>query len=418
MRPSRWLGVFLLLGLAWPGCEWITGIKDRKVADGGVLVDVANPNTGDTAKTDGKLGTGGSIGHDASNLDTGDAPLGGSDLGAGGVTGTGGALATGGSTAPRTDGGPDSRDAPLGGSDLGAGGIGGSGGVPATGGNTAAGTDGGPDSRDAPLGGSDLGAGGVTGTGGIASTGGIAGTGGIASTGGIAGTGGIASTGGAGGIDGGGGAGGQGGMGDAGGVPTNGLVGEWLFDQGDARDTSGNGLDGTINGAVPAPDRFGQAKHAFHFDGVSQSILVPSSAPLHFAGDHTISVWIRPAGFSALAGIVSKYQNYASAGFMLRFGGGTPYDYLDFEEIGAPSAKVVANQWQHVAAVRQAGMVKIYLQGTLILLTPGSYTPVANDDPLGIGVDYSSRYYYGDIDDVRLYNRALSDAEVAVLSGN
>ena len=195
-----------------------------------------------------------------------------------------------------------------------------------------------------------------------------------------------------------------------------GLVGEWLFDQGDARDTSGNALDGTINGATPTVDRWGRPNHAFHFDGVSQSITVASAAALHFGGDHSISAWIRPAGFSAMAGIVSKYQNWTPGGFMLRFGAGAPYDTLDFDQNGTSSPKVIANQWQHVGAVLQSGTASVYLQGILILRVTSAFNPPANDDFLGIGVDYSTRFYYGDIDDVRLYNRALTDDEMTALA--
>jgi len=253
-----------------------------------------------------------------------------------------------------------------------------------------------PTSRDGgPATGGTGGTGGLTGAGGAGAGGADTGSSGS----GGAGTGGVATGGSA-----------------TGGAPTVGLVGEWLFDQGDARDTSGNALDGTINGATPTADRSGRPSHAFHFDGLSQSITVTSAPALHFGGDHSISAWIRPAGFSAMAGIVSKYQNWTPGGFMLRFGAGAPYDTLDFDQNGTSSPKVIANQWQHVGAVMQSGRVSIYLQGSLILRTTSAFNPPANDDFLGIGVDYSTRFYYGDIDEVRLYNRALTDAEMAALA--
>jgi hypothetical protein len=56
------------------------------------------------------------------------------------------------------------------------------------------------------------------------------------------------------------------------------------------------------------------------------------------------------------------------------------------------------------------------LEGSLILRVTSAFNPPANDDPLGIVVDYSTRFYYGEIDDVRLYNRALTDAEMSALA--
>ena len=56
-----------------------------------------------------------------------------------------------------------------------------------------------------------------------------------------------------------------------------GLVGWWKFD-GDATDSSGNGNDGTVNGATLTTDRHGQANEAYSFDGVDDYILVPHNS--------------------------------------------------------------------------------------------------------------------------------------------
>jgi hypothetical protein len=56
-------------------------------------------------------------------------------------------------------------------------------------------------------------------------------------------------------------------------VPTNGLVGWWPFN-GNANDESGNGNNGTVNGATLTTDRFGVANKAYSFDGVSNKIVL------------------------------------------------------------------------------------------------------------------------------------------------
>jgi hypothetical protein len=56
-------------------------------------------------------------------------------------------------------------------------------------------------------------------------------------------------------------------------VPTNGLVGFWPFN-GNANDESGNGNNGTVNGATLTTDRFGVANRAYSFDGVDDFISI------------------------------------------------------------------------------------------------------------------------------------------------
>ncbi|MDH3623486.1 MAG: hypothetical protein OEQ49_06395 [Myxococcales bacterium] len=103
--------------------------------------------------------------------------------------------------------------------------------------------------------------------------GGMAGNGG---TGGTAGAGGTAGSGGEGGSA---GAGGTGGAGGGSAVPTEGLLAHYPF-SGDARDHSGNGYDGTVNGPVLATDRFGTSDGAYSLDGVDDVISLPHEPEL------------------------------------------------------------------------------------------------------------------------------------------
>ena len=95
-------------------------------------------------------------------------------------------------------------------------------------------------------------------------------------------------------------------------VPTNGLVGWWPFN-GNANDESGNGNNGTVNGAFSTSDRFGNNYSAFNFNGsstisLSNTLFNGSSQVSSF----TISVWFRPeapAGNTfALFGTDSYYR--------------------------------------------------------------------------------------------------------------
>ena len=75
-------------------------------------------------------------------------------------------------------------------------------------------------------------------------------------------------------------------------VPTNGLVGYWPFN-GNANDESGNGNNGTVNGAVLTSDRFENANNAYFFDGQDDYI---SCNPLLGLQEVTISVWLNKNG--------------------------------------------------------------------------------------------------------------------------
>ena len=77
-------------------------------------------------------------------------------------------------------------------------------------------------------------------------------------------------------------------------IPTNGLVGYWPF-SGNANDSSGNNLNGTVNGAVLTEDRFGNSSSAFNFDGIDDYILVNDDDLLSFPNNEfTFSFWVNP----------------------------------------------------------------------------------------------------------------------------
>ena len=77
-------------------------------------------------------------------------------------------------------------------------------------------------------------------------------------------------------------------------IPTNGLVGYWTF-SGNANDSSGNNLNGTVNGAVLTQDRFGNSSSAFNFDGIDDYILVNDDDLLSFPNNEfTFSFWVNP----------------------------------------------------------------------------------------------------------------------------
>jgi hypothetical protein len=198
-------------------------------------------------------------------------------------------------------------------------------------------------------------------------------------------------------------------------LPRTGLLGEWLF-AGGTKDTSGNGNDATAKGgATLAADRHGNASSAYHLDGTSGYLRVADAAVLRLTGEYTLSAWVRPEAFGFLDGIVSKYQVVGSNGYTLRMGYQAPYANLDLDESTSPANLLQLDAWQHVVGVIRAGRAEIWLNGKLVSTGAPGYLTKASADEVRFGSDYSGRYLKGSIDDVRLYGRALSQAEIAAL---
>ncbi|NBV09794.1 MAG: hypothetical protein EBS09_11940, partial [Flavobacteriia bacterium] len=86
-------------------------------------------------------------------------------------------------------------------------------------------------------------------------------------------------------------------------VPANGLVGWWPFN-GNANDESGNGNNGTVNGATLTQDRFGNGNQAYSFDGVDDYFDVGINQMDSF----TVSLWIKNNSFSS-TGIIWQHKN-------------------------------------------------------------------------------------------------------------
>jgi hypothetical protein len=227
-------------------------------------------------------------------------------------------------------------------------------------------------------------------------------------------------------------------------VPTNGLVGYWPFN-GNANDESGNGNHGTVNGAILTSDRNGNANSAYSFDGVSSNIQTANSTSLSFIGDHTISAWIyqelpitnyNSILFKRLGGnwsynlSISNYlggsgqeMNKVMAGRRNNDGAQTQYRFSN--------ATTSFNIWQHILVVVKNDSLKFFINGQDAGFIVGyngieGYVPFGNtytvsmiDQPIGITIGDcncgGSEHMFGLIDDVAVYNRALTPTEITAL---
>ncbi|NUN70169.1 MAG: T9SS type A sorting domain-containing protein, partial [Bacteroidetes bacterium] len=124
--------------------------------------------------------------------------------------------------------------------------------------------------------------------------------------------------------------------------------------------------------------------------------------------------WIKPNGFNSMAGIISKYQDNAADGYMLRLSSNHPYTGLELNGVSTDGLTLVAGNWYHVAAVRDDGEWFLYVNGAAVSLTGEPGTILSNNNFLGIGVDYvvGGRYFNGVIDEVRVWNVVRTQQQI------
>ena len=207
----------------------------------------------------------------------------------------------------------------------------------------------------------------------------------------------------------------------AGAHPSNGLVAHYKMD-GDAKDKGGSQLDGTLIGTVPTDDRYGKHNKALLFNGTTDLINCGNPSAFNFSGNFTLSAWVKQSGTQTARYIIAKYdfasghdygmgvaESAESYGFVLGDGPG----YEDLRGSGALND----NAWHSMTMVfRNASTLNLYVDGVLnASLSVGSYPPFLNSAPLTIGGLLPGYGFGGAIDDVKIYDQALTSAEIARL---
>lgn len=212
---------------------------------------------------------------------------------------------------------------------------------------------------------------------------------------------------------------------------TQGLVGYWTLDGKDTNwyttktnDLSGNGNTGTITNmstsTAPAAGKIGQA---FKFDGVDDYVLMAGNpVSLQTTAAFTLSAWIKAStNVSDYRTIFNKETSSTDRNYWLALDITTGKLVLRFSVAGVAktftsNAALNDNKWHYVTATYDGSFVNIYSDGVSVM-TPAAQTGSANNtaNSLRIGTQLSTRYFIGVIDDVRIYNRALSLPEIRAL---
>ena len=207
-------------------------------------------------------------------------------------------------------------------------------------------------------------------------------------------------------------------------VPTNGLVAYYPFN-GNANDASGNGNHGTVNGATLTPNRNDIQNSSYGFDGLDNYISINSNNnQLDFFGNCciTISAWIKLDNNDNQYSILtnSDYNNIHQQ-YALKVDSNSKLYFLAgdklFESNGInySSSNVNNGQWTHTLVSYDGNKLKLYLNGNLdyenqiIDNFPESPSSVAF---IGNSWGANNDFFPGQIDDVGIWNRALTEQEI------
>lgn len=213
-----------------------------------------------------------------------------------------------------------------------------------------------------------------------------------------------------------------------------GLIGYFPFN-GDASDRSGYNNNPTNNSGTLAADRFGNANQAYWFNGTNNSMTIPGAAGLNTATAMSVALYFNPENTN-LATLVGKidYTNGNGTQFQVAinwsaypgvlFGINNPADNCANQinvnsEYVNTGGSLPINQWYCLACTYDQGVQKIYLNGVLIQqrTIPFNTLKQCTNSDIQIGTWWMNdqQRFKGRIDDVRIYNRALNQAEVTAL---
>ncbi|HYK44465.1 MAG TPA: LamG domain-containing protein [Parafilimonas sp.] len=202
------------------------------------------------------------------------------------------------------------------------------------------------------------------------------------------------------------------------------------------KDKSGQGNNGTLQGGNISyvADRFGIASRAISFSASNSWIEIPEA---DFAGLKTATiamdfyptttgqqVLISKMSYSAAIGSPDFYQSFAivfeataQLGFEIRqkglCNGTTGWNPVLYSNVA-----VILNTWNHIAITFNNTRQKMYLNGNLVSSGTKTASPICQGEPIRLGIWWQTdpEFYTGNMDEVRIYDRVLSQQEVKQLS--
>jgi hypothetical protein len=198
----------------------------------------------------------------------------------------------------------------------------------------------------------------------------------------------------------------------------SGLVAAYGFEEASGSsvaDGSNNSNTGTITGATrTASGRFGSA---LTFNGTSDWVTVPDASSLDLTNAMTLEAWVRPAAVTGWRTVLMKeqtnglvYSLYANTDTNRPSAHVNPGNEVDTRG----TAQLAVNTWAHLAATYDGANLRLYVNGTLASTHAVTGNMVNSTGALRMGGNQPwGEWFSGQIDEVRVYRRALSASEIA-----
>jgi hypothetical protein len=196
------------------------------------------------------------------------------------------------------------------------------------------------------------------------------------------------------------------------------LVGWWPFD-GHLNDVVGT-AHGTFNGGQPVYQR-GKSKQAISFDGVDDYVNIPSPTN---PSVYTIAAWVRPVRTSPAAIITRTDASGPTASWSHQLRINTAGQFHHYLWVGAArdvsgTTVIVPDTWYHVTIIAQNdGPMRLYVNGKeegTSISTAGTLWGAGNRIHVGSNSGHGMGWFQGLLDDLRIYNEALADAQVQAI---
>lgn len=203
-------------------------------------------------------------------------------------------------------------------------------------------------------------------------------------------------------------------------VSPSGLVSSWRAEN-NANDSEGVNIGTLQNGTPFAPGKVGQG---FGFDGADDYVSVPDSETVRVQQALTIEGWVYASDqLSGLSGIAGKwndiqgnfrsYMLWASSGQLQMYVASDPANLASY---ATANIQIPIRQWVHVAGTYDGQFIRVYQNGQLAGTTAFVGPIATNTRPFYIGLTEAAgtaRYWRGAIDELSLYDRALTANEIA-----
>ena len=214
-------------------------------------------------------------------------------------------------------------------------------------------------------------------------------------------------------------------------VPKDGLVGWWPFN-GNANDESGNGNHGTVNGATLTVDRFGRSNNAYSFDNNIRSHISVANFPNLPSGssNYSISGWFKNEGYNngtivfwgtPLHGQNCEIRLYGEVCINNSgIGGG----WWSPSQVTYCESSMSDTDWHYVSLVYNVSKISLFIDGMQVgSILPGLKPNLNNENftiggqlwAVGVTNQFNDYFFQGKLDDIAIYNRALSEQEIKQL---